>query len=75
MEDIRDEDAFDDGMGLEDMALSTRFWVAFQKITTRRDTDFIYELVEKLPDLFDDMSLTKQKLRDLYPAGWIVLLT
>lgn len=52
MEDIKDDDAYDDGDGLKDISLATRFWVAFGKVTKKRDhMDFVYELVAKLPEI------------------------
>ena len=65
--DIKNYGSFDyeDGEGIQ---CATYFFRAFGKILQDRDLDFIHELQKKLPQMFDDSDLTKQKLRDVSPG-------
>ena len=67
MMEIQDDEAnnIDD---IESIQCSQYFFKAFKKVSKVRDLDFIFELAEKLTEMFDDMELTKQKLSDVSPG-------
>mmetsp|Transcript_38277 Transcript_38277/g.92335 ORF Transcript_38277/g.92335 Transcript_38277/m.92335 type:complete len:351 (-) Transcript_38277:10-1062(-) len=67
MEEIKNDPGYDIDE-LENIGCSSLFFSAFGKVSKERDIEFIFELEEKLQELFDDMDLNKQRLKDVSPG-------
>ena len=66
MKDITESGEYDE-LDIESIGVTSYFFRAFGKVCKSRDMGFIWELEEKLPQMLNDMTLTKQNLSDAYP--------